>query len=299
MPEQITTEQVEKLEKTLHDVRERAERLEEQMKAGGGTAELKEQVESANKELDDLKSKYAETLERVEKAETAMNRPGFHASGEGEVEAKHLRQYGHLAKLKGMEAPSESEYLEAKAALGKYMRRGNEVPELKALSVDSQPDGGYFVMPDTSGRIVQFVYDTSPMRRFASQQTIGTDRLEGFFDIDEASSGWVGEQGSRTETGTPDLGKYEIPVHELYANPRLTQKIIDDAEVDMESWLADKVQRRFARDEATAFVNGDGVLKPRGFNTYSLGTPVSTSVSGFSVIQPTYTSADGAFPATD
>lgn len=297
MPEPITTEQVEKLEKTLSDVRERAERLEEQVKAGGGTAELKEQVDKTNKELDDLKAKYQEANDRLEKAETALNRPPMGGdTGSVEVKAEDLRAFRRMTKA---ETAGESEFVATKAALQEYMRKGRTADELKALSVESEPDGGYMVMPDTSGRIVQFVYDTSPMRRFAAAQTIGTDRLEGFFDIDEAASGWIGETASRTETSTPELGKYEIPVHELYANPRLTQKIIDDAMIDMEDWLAGKVQRRFARDEATAFVNGDGIVKPRGFNTYALGTPVSTSVDGFKKIQPTYTSSNGAFPATD
>lgn len=171
---------------------------------------------------------------------------------------------------------------EAKAALVAYLRKGEQrlTPAQrdalerheKALSVDSDPDGGYVVTPDTSGRISTIIYETSPVRSVASVQSITTDALEGLFDGDEAAAEWVSERGSRTATDTPQLGQYRIPVHELYANPRATQKLLDDAAVDIEAWLATKVADRFARTENLAFVLGSGVGQPRGFMTYPNGT---------------------------
>ena len=171
-----------------------------------------------------------------------------------------------------------------------YLRKGDQVMganEMKALSVGSDPDGGFVVYPDMSGRVVSKVFETSPMRAYASVQTISTDALEGLFDLDEAASGWVSETQARAETSTPQLKTWRIPVHELYAFPKATQKILDDAAINLEAWLSGKVSEKFARDEAAAFVNGDGVSKPRGFLTYLTGTTlpgtieqVATGVSG-------------------
>jgi len=171
-----------------------------------------------------------------------------------------------------------------------YLRKGEQVmgaDEMKALSVGSDPDGGFVVYPDMSGRVVSKVFETSPMRAYASVQTISTDALEGLFDLDEASSGWVGETQARAETSTPQLKTWRIPVHELFAFPKATQKVLDDAAINLEAWLAGKVSEKFARDEANAFVTGDGVSKPRGFLTYATGTTlpgtieqVATGVSG-------------------
>jgi len=171
-----------------------------------------------------------------------------------------------------------------------YLRKGDQVmnaDEIKALSVGSDPDGGYVVYPDMSGRTVSKVFETSPMRAYASVQTISTDALEGLFDLDEAASGWVGETQARAETGTPTLKAWRIPTHELFAFPKATQKLLDDAAIDMEAWLANKVAEKFARDESSAFVTGSGVDKPRGFLTYTAGTTlpgtieqVPTGVSG-------------------
>jgi HK97 family phage major capsid protein len=174
------------------------------------------------------------------------------------------------------------------------LRKGEEVmgpEERKALSVGSDPDGGYVVHPDMSGRIVQKVFETSPMRAYASVQVISTDALEGLFDLNEAGSGWVGETEARAETTTPQLGKWRIPVHELYAKPKATQKLLDDAAINMEAWLASKVAEKFARDESTAFVSGNGVNRPRGFLTYAAGTTIPGQIEQFP------TAVNGAFAA--
>ena len=181
-----------------------------------------------------------------------------------------------------------------KAAFDTFLRKGEEVmgpDERKALSVGTDPDGGYVVNPDLSGRIVMKVFETSPMRAYASVQVISSDALEGLFDLNEASSGWVGETDSRAETNTPQLGKWRIPAHELYAKPKATQKLLDDASINMEAWLASKVAEKFARDEANAFVVGNGVNKPRGFLTFPSGTTLPGTIERFD------TGVNGAFAA--
>lgn len=181
-----------------------------------------------------------------------------------------------------------------KAAFDTFLRKGEEVmgpDERKALSVGTDPDGGYVVNPDLSGRIVMKVFESSPMRAYASVQVISSDALEGLFDLNEASSGWVGETDSRPETNTPQLGKWRIPAHELYAKPKATQKLLDDASINMEAWLASKVAEKFARDEANAFVVGNGVNKPRGFLTFPSGTTLPGTIERFD------TGVNGAFAA--
>jgi len=142
----------------------------------------------------------------------------------------------------------------------------------KRLSVDSDPDGGFVVTPEFSARVSTVLFETSPVRQVATVETISTDALEGLFDGDQAAVGWVSEQGARAESNTPQIGLWRIPTHEMFANPFATQKLLDDAFLDMEAWLAAKVSERMSRFENTAFVNGTGVGQPRGFLTYPAGT---------------------------
>lgn len=185
-----------------------------------------------------------------------------------------------------------------RALMDKYVRKGEQAldhAELKALSVGSDPDGGYMVDPDTSGRTTRRIFETSPIRAYASVQVISTDALEGMFDNDEAGSGWVSETGGRPQTSTPQLGTWRIPVHEMYANPFATQKILDDAAVNMESWLADKVATKHGREENASFVAGSGTDRPRGFLTYADYTTAGAFEQG--KIEQFDTGVNGAFAA--
>jgi HK97 family phage major capsid protein len=163
--------------------------------------------------------------------------------------------------------------------------------ERKSLSVGVDSAGGYLVEPDMSGRIVQKVFETSAVRAFASVQSISSDALEGIYDNDEVGFGWVGETAARASTSTPALGKWSVPVHEVFAFPDATQKLLDDAMVNVEALLNDKIADKFARAENAAFVGGSGVDKPRGFMTYADGTDLTNSV------QRTKTGVNGDFAA--
>ena len=66
----------------------------------------------------------------------------------------------------------------------------------------------------------------------------------------------------------PDAGQASVPVRELYASPKVTQKLLDDSQLDIAEWLVEKCAQRFARKEGAAFIAGDGILKPRGLLTY-------------------------------
>lgn len=233
---------------------------------------------------------------RIDQIETSLARSPSAAGAADwqEAEAFMLERKGSLRGEMGIDG-----YRLYKSAFRDYLRKNNAgsgVDEIKALSVGSDPDGGYTVTPDLSGRIAALIRDTSPMRQVANVVTIGTDALEGINDLNEATSGWVGETESRSETVAPKIGEYRIPVHEQYAEPRATQKLLDDSLFNVEEWLALKIAERLARMENTAFVNGNGVKKPRGFLTYAAGTPTA---SGFSVIEQVKTGASGAFAAED
>ncbi len=218
-----------------------------------------------------------------------------------ELDAKAMAWAKRNARELDVSAPEEFGYEELKTydkAYDRFLRKDMAMltaDEQKALSVGSGPDGGYMVTPDSSGRIVQRIYESSPMRSYANVQTISKDSLEGIHDVDEAASGWVNETQARPETNTPKIERWSIPVHEMYALPQATQKLLDDADTDMEAWLEGKVSNKFARTEATSFVSGDGVNQPRGFTTY----PNVTTPGAFELgrIERYETGVNGAFAA--
>jgi len=182
----------------------------------------------------------------------------------------------------------------SKAAFLKYLRRGGEVSSdvveviadeiarksllgstehqiemaKKDLVVGSNPDGGYFVRAEVADFMVNRIFETSPMRQICNVANISSESFVIPIDDNEANAGWVGEVDSRSKTNTPKVGELTIHAHEVYANPAASQKMIDDAGFDIESWLSSKVSERFTRLENNSFVVGDGAKKPRGFLDY-------------------------------
>ena len=100
-------------------------------------------------------------------------------------------------------------------AMNAFARAGapdwSQEVEIKAMSVGSDPDGGYVVLPVMSANMTKRLFDLSPMRQLARIETITTgDAWEEPDDRDEAGAEWVGEQSPRTETDTPQLGMIRI-----------------------------------------------------------------------------------------
>lgn len=222
-------------------------RLNEIEKKGGADPLTLDHLSKINTVI----SNYKERLDRVE---TAMSRPSA---------------AGSVALPNGVLA-------DHKAAFCNYIRKGIEgdLPglESKALSVGSDPDGGYLVTPTMSEKIVRTVFETSPMRQLASVEVISSDSLELIEDREEFFAGWTSETASVSATASAQIGKKVISVHELYAQPKATQKLIDDSSIDIEAWLGEKLADVFSRKENAAFISGDGIGKPRGILTYTDGT---------------------------
>ena len=254
------------------------------LKAGMDDVVRSEKIDTINAEITKLQANLEEMVKKYSAVETGATA----STADLEIAAQMSQQMGSDF--------SASDVQEYRAAMNTWMRRGNATPQavMAAMSVGSDPDGGYTVLPDMSGRIVKKVYETSPIRSVASTVTISTDRLEGSTDLDEASAGWVAETGTRSDTDTPQLGQWEIPVHEIYAQPKATQKLLDDSAVNIENWLADKVADKFMRTENTAFVSGNGVGKPRGFLTYTTAATADSS-RAWGVMEHVNTGTNGGF----
>jgi HK97 family phage major capsid protein len=224
---------------------------------------------------------------RLLAAEKQMGRPGFGHNGGPDMDAE-VKAFNALAaanaatKNRPTPAPLDAEGVAAyKGGYNVFLKGGRDAledTERKALSVGSDPDGGYLVPADMTGRIVAKIFETSAMRAICDVVQISTDALEGIADTNEFSSGgWVSETGSRSETNTAQLGTWRIPVWEVYVEPRATQQLLDDAAVDIEAWIGAKIADKLARVQNDAFINGNGVNKPRGIAQYTTAATADSS----------------------
>ncbi|WP_267388686.1 phage major capsid protein [Sphingomonas sp. GC_Shp_3] len=252
---------VETLGKTFEEFKTKNDERLKQAEKKGEDAVTKDEVEKLNKGIDDLK---AELKKQLDGLEAKANRLQLEGTGDGAAEQKAAAAFGDLVGKSGYTAAELKDY---RADLGNYLRR-NEV-KATTMMVGADPAGGFWVSPDNTGRMVKKLYETTPMRQLANVVSIGTDRLEGPIDNGEGDAAWVGETDARPQTDMSQLGMWAIDVNELYAYPMVTQKLLEDAKIDIEAWVSDKSVMKFGRKENTAFVNGDGNKKPKGFLQYS------------------------------
>ncbi|WP_102957763.1 phage major capsid protein [Mangrovicella endophytica] len=192
-------------------------------------------------------------------------------------------------------APSEH-----KQAFERYVRGGDEQSlrrlEEKAMSGLVGADGGFLVPAETETEIGRRLAAISPIRLIASVRTVSSPVLKKPFAVSGAQTGWVGETDARPETAAPQLAELSFPTMELYAMPAATNALLDDAAVDIDQWIGDEVEQAFAAQESAAFVNGNGVSKPKGFMTYPT---VAESAWVWGSVGSVSTGVNGAFAAED
>ncbi|MCX8509245.1 MAG: phage major capsid protein [Rhodobacteraceae bacterium] len=162
-----------------------------------------------------------------------------------------------------------------KKAIAAYLRSGDDdglrgLPlEGKALSTSVSADGGYLINPEMAERIQGVQRSTASVRAVANVVNVDSTSFDVVIDRTDLGSGWATELAAFAETATPTLERISIKLFELAAMPKASQRLLDDAAFDVEGWLAERIANKFARAEAAAFVNGDGIDKPKGFLNYN------------------------------
>jgi len=181
----------------------------------------------------------------------------------------------------------------------KSPRARGELEEVqKAISIGSSADGGYAVPEILSREIAKRLVDLSPLRSLCRVVSVSNGDFRMLTNVNGASSGWVGEGGTRSATSTPQLAEVRPAFGTLYAYVSASEEAVHDMQFDVGSWLVDNIAEEFARAEGAAVIAGSGSDQPRGFLTTA---PVSTGDSDspartFGTLQYIATGAAGAFP---
>lgn len=248
-------------------------KMDQVMTENSGGGELQEKLERLNNEVSQLE-------ERMQMISRAAARP----------------------RLSG-DAAMETEDSEQKSAfLDNYVRRGSEAEvarfEAKSLNIGTPSDGGYAVPEVIDESIDRLLTDISPVRSVANVVQVGSSNYKKLISTTGPASGWVGETAARPETDTPNFAEITPPLGEIYANPAATQAMLDDAFFDVEAWLSEELATEFGAMEGAAFINGDGVNKPKGILSYTTDA-ADDAARAFGTLQHIPTGVSGDFPASD
>lgn len=235
-------------------------------------SELEEKTDRINDELGRLSAAVDELAKKA-------NRPGAPgAEGDEALQAEH------------------------KSAWLKWVRKGDDAGladiERKAMNVGTPADGGYAVPIQQDRDIMRLLTDLSPMRQVCRVMTVGTEDYRKLVNLGGTASGWVGETDARPATAGPTLAQLKPSFGELYANPEVTQKALDDIFFDVEGELSQDISESFAVLEGKAFLSGTGTNQPVGLLTAKTSAEAD-SARAFGTVQHIATGVADNFPAKD
>ena len=200
---------------------------------------------------------------------------------------------GQRPALDGVKSAATSAFVE------QYLRRGIESGlEQKAIGSSTDAIGGFTVPRQIDDEIQRTLVAISPIRAIANVVKVGTANYRKLVSTGGTPSGWVGYEGVRPETTTETFSEIIPAAGDLYANPAVSQQMLDDAMFDVEKYLANEIAIEFARAEGSAFVKGTGVSQPLGFLS-SPNAATADGVRAMGSLQFLGTGTAGAFPAAN
>lgn len=228
---------VDSLQKAFHDFKAEHTKQLDAVKAGLPTSDITARVEKIDANVEELQKAIDEANVKIA--------------------AAHMGAGG--ASLR------DAQYTEAFNA---HVKRGDVNA---TLNKGADEQGGYLTPVEWDRTITDKLVLISPMRQICRVQPVSKSGFSKLFNVGGTASGWVGETDERKQTSTAQFKSLTFSSGEIYANPAATQQILDDSEIDLQTWLADEVQTEFAKQEGQAFVNGDGANKPSGILSYVEG----------------------------
>jgi HK97 family phage major capsid protein len=208
---------------------------------------------------------------------------------------KRIDEFEAKVNREGLGGQSDEDKAKAayRTAFNAHMRKG-DIQD--ALSVGSDPDGGYSVPIEVDSNVMELERNDVTMRRLANVVSLGTPNYTKLVNKGGSSAGWVGETAARPETDGPQLAALTPYWGEIYANPGATQQMLDDSGFNVEQWLAGEVSVDFAEQENEKYISGTGILCPKGILAYTMAL-TADATRAFGSVQYVKTAEAAAFKA--
>jgi HK97 family phage major capsid protein len=205
--------------------------------------ELKSTVETRVGALETKAGDFEKITKRLDAIEIKVNRPG---GG-------------------GTKSDDEAAAIEKKA-FTTFLRKGREAlgaDEIKSLHVSDDTAGGYLAPAEFSAEVDKNIVQFSLVRQAARVGSTASGSVIVPRRTGRPTAAWVGETETRTETEST-YGQVEIPIDEIACYVDVSNKLLEDAAVDVAAEVAFDLAEEFGRAEGEAFITGNGVKKPLG-----------------------------------
>lgn len=168
----------------------------------------------------------------------------------------------------GTKSAGDTEADEVKSAFADYLRTGRVSAEVKALTIEAPGTGGVIAPPQVSTTIIQKIAEFSPVRQLAASIGLSAPLVQIPRLVDEVDVGEVTETSARPESDL-SFEQIDLKPHEMAVIVPMSKTVVEDAAIDLVSFVSNHVARRFGIKEAAWFVNGNGTSQAEGVLTSS------------------------------
>ncbi len=187
--------------------------------------------------------------------------------------ADENREIQKRAGRKEIEGSMTAEQLEYREGLRNFMRTGDDNGlkslQQKAMQSNSDPDGGYLVLPEMDSAIDRVAETVSAMFRLARVVTIGTAKWQKLVKTSGMTMRRINDGSGGGVSTNPKYAEIEIEAHTAEVEPWVYNETLEDAMIDLEGDLTMDAGIAFAEGLGAEFITGNGVKKARGITAYN------------------------------
>lgn len=163
---------------------------------------------------------------------------------------------------------------ECSKAFRDYLTSGKiDEAYLNTATEGTTGNSGVLIPKPLVERIIEYSRPGNPLRELADVVTIsrGDSYLAASTD-GEVGGGWVKESDSRAQTDSVTFSSITIPAEEMFAQPGESNRLLEDADYNLEDRILRACGRTFSKYENIGFFNGTGSTygQPKGILTYEL-----------------------------
>lgn len=152
-----------------------------------------------------------------------------------------------------------------------YLRTGRISSELRAMSADTDGEGGYMVPEDFRATVIKGINDLVFIRQLATvipvagASDLGIPTMTA--DIEDAD--WTTEVATVNEDTALTFGKRTLKPTILSKLIKVSQKLLRNPAIDAEAFMAERMAYKFAIAMENGYMTGGGTNAPLGLFTAS------------------------------
>lgn len=254
--------------KKINDQRIEEERKGNEARArelSGKLDRIETELVTESKKKRELEQRLAMQQDRIEILEALNDRP--RGTIQEKLRNEHNDLFNQWIRSGGQDRDAEKKFKELQT----------KAMEVKDVTIGTTTAGGFALPEEISAQIEKLILRQSEIVSNVKNVRVGTSDYKELVSIFGGNSGWVGETGSRSATGTPNLRERAPTWGELYSYPQVSEWSLQDIFFSVEQWLVNDIADGMAINLSTAIWNGNGSSKPTGMTNTSTVTTADTA----------------------